>query len=546
MNHHRLAPWCLVLALGVCSLAAGNSGAAPSAPATVAARAQGVQPAASTPGVDADAVKELKEQIKALEDRERTNSQLLIETQRKSVDWWLGGISGLIALLAFAGAIIPYVFTQSERGRLALAQAQTDKALNDARQALDDIQKHAATAAQASQDTQKARDEAKLQLAAIKAGEPVTPEESAKHQKAASQVLSDPEADDLSKLRALAVKADEANDATLASHLWQAVAAKAPDDAAALFNAAYWLQESLGRRAEPPSAVEWRHVSELNAAHCVREPQSYGGFNNWAGSLSAEAKAMLAAGELREARRLWAQAGEKCQQALQINPNASLALRNWGLTFADEAQAMLDAGETTEARRLWKMAGSKYEQALQIKADEHGSANNWGNALAAEARVMQIDGNLTEARRLWALAITKYQLALEIKADKHEAAYNWSLALMQESLALEKAGDQVEATRLLHKARDLLQSTSVQSTVGLKALAYNLACIWARLGDVAQCIAQLQVAHTAGKLPDEEHLDTDPDLAAVRSTPEYQAWRQGLPAPWNPVTGVQQQAQDAS
>ena len=126
-----------------------------------------------------------------------------------------------------------------------------------------------------------------------------------------------------------------------------------------------------------------------------------------------------------EADRLWAQAGEKYEAALKIDPDKHEAFYNWANTVAAQAQTKSGA----EANELWALAGEKYEEALKIQSDDHDALNNWGTALAEQAQTK----SGKEADRLWALAGKKYEAALNINPDKHEPLNNWANALNEQA-----------------------------------------------------------------------------------------------------------------
>ncbi len=54
--------------------------------------------------------------------------------------------------------------------------------------------------------------------------------------------------------------------------------------------------------------------------------------------------------------------------------------------------------------------------------------------------------------------------------------------------------------------------------------AYNMACVAAHEGDVANVVEYLKESLKAGNLESEEHINIDPDLDDVRDTPEFQAF----------------------
>jgi len=66
---------------------------------------------------------------------------------------------------------------------------------------------------------------------------------------------------------------------------------------------------------------------------------------------------------------LFAQAGEKYQQATEINENYHEAYNNWGLTLADHTMTMGE--DDTLKQALIDQASEKYQQADEIKKRLH-------------------------------------------------------------------------------------------------------------------------------------------------------------------------------
>ena len=123
-----------------------------------------------------------------------------------------------------------------------------------------------------------------------------------------------------------------------------------------------------------------------------------------------------------EADRLFTEAREMYEAALEIKPDREEALHNWGNLLLDLAKAK--TGQ--EADKLFAEAEEKYEKANRIKPDRHGVLINWGNLLLERAK-RKTGG---EAEQLFIAAGEKYKAALDIKPDMPEIFLNWGNLLL--------------------------------------------------------------------------------------------------------------------
>jgi tetratricopeptide (TPR) repeat protein len=232
------------------------------------------------------------------------------------------------------------------------------------------------------------------------------------------------------------------------------------------------------------------------------KPDKYEALFNWGLALADQAK--RAEGEA--AQRLLAEAGEKYAQALKIKPDEHEALYNWGNALSDRAERA--EGET--AQRLLAEAGDKYAQALEIKPDMHEALNNWGLALANQAKRAEVEA----AQRLLAEAGDKYAQVLEIKPDEHGALNNWGLALANQAQRAEGEAAQRLVTEAENKYEQALRLAPTET--------YNLACLRALQGRVEEARELLFVARREGTLPSRGHLLADEDLARLRDLPWFE------------------------
>lgn len=176
-------------------------------------------------------------------------------------------------------------------------------------------------------------------------------------------------------------------------------------------------------------------------------------------------------------------------------------LVGWGVALSE--WAVQKAGQ--EADRLFVQAYEMFEAALNIKPDYYEALYNWGITLCNLALQMTDQ----EADQLFTQACEKFELTLRIKPDTHQALHGWGLALL--CCAKHKPGE--EADRLLGQSRDKLLAAE---SISPGSATYYLACISALLGDEAQCRDWLRTSRQHGCLPSREHLASDPDLRTVR------------------------------
>ena len=317
---HELLRWVLAPILAACLLAwfvtpAYPKDTKPKVPVT--AQTAGPQPGASTD------TQEIRKLIDELQARERENYTMVLEGQRKIVDWWISFLAVITAILAIGGAFIPYLMGRKDRELIAQDKAQIERMLDEAKETVEQIHQH--------------ETEAKQHAEALKTYQSGQLDgEAAEVKEAVAAVQKDPTSDAILRLRAEAIAASQAKHADKAYALWRALTELDAADAIAHFNAGFWAHD-LGEKSKDSESLRWLK-----------------------------------------------QAGQHYSQAFSIKPNMHEAANNWGVALAAEAQAIA-ASDLDAARKLWQQAGDKYQQALNIKPDMHEAANNWGAALLHEA-----------------------------------------------------------------------------------------------------------------------------------------------------------------
>lgn len=86
-----------------------------------------------------------------------------------------------------------------------------------------------------------------------------------------------------------------------------------------------------------------------------------------------------------------------------------------------------------------------------------------------------------------------------------------------------------ESAKYARELKQRFPELSPQEQALLSNVLYNDACALAVGGDPSAAFASLKEALTAG-FADAKLLDTDPDLATVRSLPEFEAWKKEMDA----------------
>lgn len=356
-----------LIAWGVSPAYPGNTSTMP-ASRVASTQTPGTVPEKADNNTLAD-VQEIKDRIKELEAKERQNSALALEGQRKTMDWWFSFLAVLTAVMAIFGGLIPFLMARKDKELIEQDKAQIKQRLAeiegmgfDAASHVEKIHKHEAEAAKAKEELQS-----------YQSGAQVTANKD-KIQQAITSVQKDKVEDTELGLRAAAVAASEAEEAEKAYALWNALTQLNKVDATAQFNAGYWAGQ-LSLNSQGAEKLPWiKLVIHHN------------------------------------------------EQALRIKPDMHEAAYNWGNALDDAAQAMA-ATDPAAARTLWQQAGEKYQLALSIKPDMHDAADNWGGALLHEANAIAD----SDAGRSRALLIQAEQLLLA-HADVAPGKVSYNLA----------------------------------------------------------------------------------------------------------------------
>jgi len=376
-------------------------------------------------------IQDLKEQIQRLEDRERHNYLLVLEGERKTIDWWFSFLAVVTTLLAFFGVLIPFLMgrkdkeiIEEDKRQIRETKSQIETHKLEIERHKERIEEYASLSQSKYGVITNTHDEI---LKKVNTAKKLEASEAKKIKESVKAVQDDRASDPSRGLRAEAIAASQSGDVERANSLWRALATLQPEDALVRFNAGYWAQ-GLAKNSKSPESVFWER-----------------------------------------------QAGKQYAEALRLKPDMHEAANNWGVALSNEARAVA-RHDLAEARRLWQQAAAKYTETLRLKPDEHAAANNLGNALLSEAGALP-----------------------------------------------SQEGEQISL--LLNRAEEVQLAHAGQAP---GVVAYNLACVYGRRGDVARCVHWLKMCQTHGTLPDCTHLRTDRDLDAVRATPEFIEWLQAV------------------
>ncbi len=239
------------------------------------------------------------------------------------------------------------------------------------------------------------------------------------------------------------------------------------------------------------------------------QPTMYNALYNWGVALLEHAQRKTG----DEAHKMLMEACEKFEAALDVQPDMSDALSSWATALLRRAHAK----KGCEFENLLAEAIDKYNCALEIKPNEFSYLYNLGNALKDYGN----SKNAEEADALLSEAVNKYEAAIKLVPNAWFVLDNWGLTLMDKA----KRKDGTELRRLLIEAKDIfLRAESVSPGNS----AYNLACVYALLGDVTQCLEYLRRLERLNRLPSKEHLLKDNDLAEVRNEARFASFIDGL------------------
>lgn len=162
--------------------------------------------------------------------------------------------------------------------------------------------------------------------------------------------------------------------------------------------------------------------------------------------------------------------------------------------------------EGGKAEQLFLKAYREFADVVSGDAVLAQSLYNWGFALLQQART-QSDAI---AIKLYEEAISKFTFCSIVQPDFLGAAIDGGVALMELARIKKVSADHTlysDAKTHFERAEKIHKGHAV----------YNLACIYAILGQDDECLQALSDAVDYGSLPSEQEVLNDPDLASVKN-----------------------------
>lgn len=147
---------------------------------------------------------------------------------------------------------------------------------------------------------------------------------------------------------------------------------------------------------------------------------------------------------------------------------------------------------------------------MKIKPDKYEALNNWGNALSGLAKIKEGE----EAEALFKQSFEKFEQLLKIKPDYHTALNNWGAALS--GLARTKGGEEAEAL-FEQSSENLMKAEKIKGGTA----AYNLACLYALLGEIAESLMWLKKSLKLRLTPSRKCILADSDLDNIKDTDDF-------------------------
>lgn len=413
-----LSRWVAVPLLVAILVAWGVSPAYPSNVVSSVAQAQQPNVKIKAAADNSGDMQDIKDRIKELESKERQNYTLMLDDQRKKIDWWFSFLAVLTAVMAIAGGLIPFLMARKDKELIEQDKAQVSqmkddvsKLLTDATSDAEKIHQHEVSAAASAAKMQSYKSDPEGKTDEAKNRDIVA---------TVNAVREDKTADPILRLRAEAIAASEARDAEKAYALWNALTLLNPEDAVAESNA----NVSAGLVSDSKlnnEKIHWLRLAQRHGKKALGlNPKDDVVAYNLGNALLHEANAVVDA-DLPRAKELWNDAIEKFRLTLSINPRNANAAHNWGVILDNQAIVFAKLNALANARELWRESVKQYQCALNIEPTKAEAASNWGGVLAHEAIVTR-PTDIKAAKLLFKQSIEKFELALQMKPEYENAA----------------------------------------------------------------------------------------------------------------------------
>lgn len=295
--------WVISPILAACLFAFCVTPAYPAKPAETKIAEQAAQPPTSTSAE----VAELSKQVEELKKNELTLNAIILENERKKMDWWFGFLGLLTAIIGISGVAIPWVMGLKDM-----------KSIKQARKAI-------------------ASDKVLIE----------------QYKREIEQQLKDAETAMYRSIEAFRMREDantaSQNGQTDKAHfLWKNLTEWTPTDANAHFNTGYWAQKSAEQNKNNGDLMSMLlDEAKYHYEKAIQiQPENLEAKNNLGMVLTEKAK-IIAATKPEDARKLWKQAGDIFGHLLSIKPNMHGTAINWTSALLSEASMLM----TTDHRQ---------------------------------------------------------------------------------------------------------------------------------------------------------------------------------------------------
>lgn len=326
-----------------------------SAAVSITASSQNTESSASAQDLKTQDLKtlELQFQEKMLDLREKNDKQAdelrekTLATWQNSLSIWLGAVPTISLII---GTLIPWLMSRNIKRRIrqewedthAQLKAEADETRIEFNSILEEVKQIRADIQQVYQTASENANEIENHLQKIKNfnQEKSDSQEQKDAVQAAESLKGNREIPLAEQLCAhaivLSAHAKSYAEHEQAFYAWQVVLQLRPNNAQAIFNAAYEARQAYKQGNRLQQSVWFAHIE-----------QGY-------------------------------------QQGLELSPNNYWAINNWGITLNDEAQALAQNNRFNEAWGKWNKAYKLFGNALHIKKDFHQAVYNWMFSLINE------------------------------------------------------------------------------------------------------------------------------------------------------------------